>query len=430
MRAEGFVSRLDGVRANGSGWAARCPAHDDRRASLSVAEGEDGRVLVRCHAGCEVAAVVAALGMTERDLFPPREERTQGGGIVATYDYIDEAGALLFEVVRFNPKGFRQRRPDGAGGWIWNLDRARRVLFRLPRVLEVAKAGGVVFLVEGEKDVLALDQLGLTATTNPGGAGKWRPECAVAPRGRKGVVILPDNDEPGRKQAREAARTLHEAGVPVKVLELPGLPAKGDVSDWIKAGGTKPQLLELVKATPKWEPRAEAAGAPETVSPPEAPVGGAVVVCMADVERERVEWLWPGRFPLGKLVLLDGDPDLGKTTVALDLAARITGGHSMPGEERGTEPANVLLLMAEDGLGDTIRPRLEVAGADLSRVFAFEGVPTPEGGLTLPMLPEDGDVIRAEAERVKARAIFLDPLFAYVSSAARPRGRWWMPSSP
>jgi hypothetical protein len=141
----------------------------------------------------------------------------------------------------------------------------------------------------------------------------------------------------------------------------------------------------------------------------------AFVVRMADVKRERVEWLWPGRIPRGKLVLLDGDPDLGKTTVALDLAARITRGHSMPDDTVGGAPGNVLLMMAEDGLADTIRPRLDAAGADLNRVFALRGIPAPNGGERLPMLPDDGDMIRAEVERFAALAVFLDPLFAYVS---------------
>jgi hypothetical protein len=411
MRAEDFVRRLDGVRANGSGWSARCPAHDDRRASLSVAEGEDGRVLLRCHAGCEVVAVVAALGMTERDLFAPREERTLSGRIVATYDYTDEAGALLFQVVRFDPKGFRQRRPDGAGGWIWNLDGVRRVVFRLPRVLEAAKAGGVVFLVEGEKDVLGLERPGLTATTNAGGAGKWGPEYAEALRGCKGVVILPDNDEPGRKHARDAARTLHDAGVPVKVLELPGLPAKGDVSDWIKTGGTKKQLLELVKAVPRWEPAAGTDGA----APAREDLGSAVLVTVADVKPEPVEWLWRQRVPLAKVTVLDGDPGLGKSTLTLDLAARLSSGAAMPGESEGQESAGVVLLSGEDGIADTIRPRLEAANADLGRVVVMTAARDAEGKPRLPSLPDDVPAILSAIRNVGARLLVVDPLMAFLA---------------
>ena len=114
---------------------------------------------------------------------------------IATYAYHDENGELLFEVVRYQPKGFAQRRPDGTGGWIWNLDQVRRVLYRLPEIL-AADPNEPVFIVEGEKDVDALRALGLAATTNPGGAGKWRSEYGESLRGRQ-VVALPDNDAVG-----------------------------------------------------------------------------------------------------------------------------------------------------------------------------------------------------------------------------------------
>lgn len=254
------LSRLKDVRKSGAGWEALCPAHDDRKRSLSVTEGEDTRALVKCHAGsaCDFSAIVRAIGLGEKDLFPGRKERTLRGRIVATYDYEDEKGALLYQVVRYDPKDFRQRRPDGKGGWVWSLEGVRRVLYRLPRVLETAKAGRVVYVVEGEKDVEALEALGLVATCNAAGAGKWRPEYAEPFRGLKGAVILTDNDPPGRAHALDVARSLHAAGVPVKVLELPDLPEKGDVSDWIAAGGTKAKLLELQQAAPLWSPETNA----------------------------------------------------------------------------------------------------------------------------------------------------------------------------
>lgn len=253
--------RSDGTRA------ARCPAHDDRRASLSISEGADGRALLHCHAGCEIADVMRAIGLTMADLMPPRDERRpyangtskrhaapggpNGGGggarIVATYDYRDEDGELLYQVVRFEPKGFRQRRPNG-NGWTWNLDGVRRVLYRLSELL-AADFEAPMFLVEGEKDAETLARLGLCATTNAGGAGKWRAEYGEALRGRH-VVVLPDNDDPGRKHAAEAAAALAGMAASIKVVELSGLPAKGDVSDWLAKGGTVRALLELAEKTP------------------------------------------------------------------------------------------------------------------------------------------------------------------------------------
>ncbi len=140
------LSRLRKVKKSGTGWEACCPAHDDRHASLSVAVGDDGRVLLHCHAGCSTEEIVKALGLTMRDLYAPdsgaagsarsqgpqsptspKDKPAQAGRIVATYPYQDETGKLLFEVVRFDPKDFLQRRPDGKGGHIWKLDGVRRV---------------------------------------------------------------------------------------------------------------------------------------------------------------------------------------------------------------------------------------------------------------------------------------------------------------
>lgn len=164
--------------------------------------------------------------------------------IDTTYAYKDERGRLLFEVVRFEPKDFRQRKPDGKGGWLWSVKDVRQVPYHLPQLLE-AKPDQPVFIVEGEKDVLRLESLGLIATCNAGGAGKWPDELSKHFSDRR-VVILPDNDEPGRKHADKVAHALNMANADVRVLLLPGLPPKGDVSDWLDAGGTAETLHDLI----------------------------------------------------------------------------------------------------------------------------------------------------------------------------------------
>src|SRR5262249_41442791 len=127
-----ILSRLRGVRCNGNGWQALCPAHDDRNPSLSI-NVRDDKILIHCHAGCSQEAVLAALGIEGRELSLSVSDSERR--IVTTYDYQDENGKLLFQVVRFDPKGFRQRRPDGRGGWLWSLNGVRRVPYRLPDVL-------------------------------------------------------------------------------------------------------------------------------------------------------------------------------------------------------------------------------------------------------------------------------------------------------
>jgi hypothetical protein len=157
--------------------------------------------------------------------------------ILKTYPYTDEAGALLFETVRYDPKDFSQRRPDGQGGWIPNLKGVRRVLYRLPVLINA----DIVFMAEGEKDADALNKLGVVATTSPLGAGKWKPEYAESLRGKQ-VFVIPDADEKGRKHADDVLRSLDGVASSAKLVELPG--AK-DASEWIERGGTLEALIEL-----------------------------------------------------------------------------------------------------------------------------------------------------------------------------------------
>jgi len=172
MQTADLLSLLKGVKQEGNQWKALCPSHNDHEPSLSVKEA-DGKILIYCHAGCAVSDIVASLGFTMADLNLNGYESKPGSKIVAQYDYTDEAGELLYQVVRYDPKDFRQRKPDGAGGWVWNLKGIKPVLYRLPEVLKAVREGRTVYICEGEKDVDALRALGLTATTNSGGAEKW-----------------------------------------------------------------------------------------------------------------------------------------------------------------------------------------------------------------------------------------------------------------
>lgn len=166
--------------------------------------------------------------------------------IVATYDYHDEQGSLLFQVVRYAPKSFKQRRPDADGGWIWSLKGTRRVPYRLPELLG-SDVEAWVFVVEGEKDVDNLRSINLVATTNPGGGGKWTREFGRFFKDRK-VAVIGDNDRDGRKHEAAVAKSLGPVVSDLKVIRLPGLPEKGDVSDWLAAGHTGADLMELVES--------------------------------------------------------------------------------------------------------------------------------------------------------------------------------------
>lgn len=190
------IARALNARRSGAGWIAKCPAHDDKNPSLSIRDA-DGKVLLHCHAGCTQGDVIDAL--KAHGVWQP--ERTENSQIVAEYDYTDEQGSLLYQVVRYQPKDFKQRRPDGCGGWIWRKG-SRQVLYHLPEVLEAP----IVFVVEGERDVETLREYGFVATTNAGGAkAHWAPQFTEALRGRE-VILIPDNDAPGRKRVVNIAR--------------------------------------------------------------------------------------------------------------------------------------------------------------------------------------------------------------------------------
>lgn len=135
-----------------------------------------------------------------------------------------------------------------------------------------------------------------------------------------------------------------------------------------------------------------------------------------------MSWLWQPRIPLAKLTVLDGDPGLGKSALTLDLAARISRASAMPDGSRGLpEPAGVLLLTAEDGLGDTVRPRLEAMGADLTRVRALKGVPGATADALTPIeLPRDLSLVESEASACRAALIVFDPLSAHLGSEINP----------
>lgn len=277
------LAAFPGARATGTGWQARCPSHEDRRASLSLSVGDDGTALIYCHAGCDPQNVIQAAGLDWADLFPESSSRRTGPAprpakrrVVAQYDYRTPDGALDFQVVRLEPKDFRQRRPDPTlpDGWAWKSGN-KDLVYRLPELL-AAPAEAWVFVVEGEKDVDRLRALGLVATCNAGGAGKWRPAHGKHLRGRR-VAILPDNDDAGREHAVQVATSAEGLAAELRVVELPELPSKGDVSDWLAAGGTAAQLVDLVDAAPRWR------SAPD--DPDSCPCG--TVECAAREQRFR-----------------------------------------------------------------------------------------------------------------------------------------------
>lgn len=358
MTIDDVLARL-GIKAESgrTQYKAHCPAHPDDKPSLSITLKPDGMILWKCHAGCSQEDVGRALGILngQPSSAPPhsipksasKPRASKDAKVVAVYQYLDEKGALLFEVVRKDDKTFPQRRPDGKNGYIWKLDGVRRVLYRLPELI-AADPGEFVFIAEGEKDVDNLRAGGLVATTNPGGAGSeennfnWLESYSEVLQGRR-ICILPDNDEKGRKHAQQVAASLHGKAADVRILELSGLPAKGDVSDWLGVEGNGPALLYAMAegARPYIPPPAPSI---EEDSPQRQTRWQAGELLRA-VFTDPV-WFVPGLVPAG-LTILAGRPKIGKSWLALQIAIAIATGGVVLG--RKVERRKVLYIALEDG---------------------------------------------------------------------------------
>ena len=391
-----ILSKLLDAKRNGSGWMARCPAHEDGRASLSISAGDDGRALIHCHAGCAPEAIVAALGLKLADLMPadsgkaclsPRattKAKKAGGqskghsAVYATaeeavvklerehgphsaaWTYHDAAGKPVGMIVRWDTAAGKDIRPVSrtTEGWIIGGMREPRPLYRLPELL--ARPDERVYVTEGEQAADAAATVGLLATTSPHGSESAAKADWSALAGRD-VVILPDNDGAGRRYANGVASILIKLQPAAKatIVELPGLPPKGDMYDWLDdRDATEPDSLRalverLVDATP-------------TVDPSEV-IGGPILQCLADVEPVTVRWLWPGRVPFGRITLLVGRPGEGKSFLTIYMASRVSTGSPWP-DGSHCPRGSVILISAEDDPGDTIRPRLDAHHGDARRV--------------------------------------------------------------
>jgi len=369
VELDDFTTRLIGVRHMPSGIAAQCPAHHDQHASLSVNAGEHGGVVVKCHAGCTAESIVGALGLGLSDLMGKPY-------VVETYQYVTAEGVHAYLVERWtNPKTFR---------CVPSLPvPAARVLYNLPAVLWAVGAGQVVYVVEGERDVNTLAGRGVVATTNVGGAGKWLTHYSDWLTGGH-LVIVADNDAPGRDHARAVAAAVKPVAASVALVHAP---VGKDVTDFLSAGYDLDRLAPLPDLDDVGSYRADR------------------------IRVKGVNWGWGGYVPLGKLSMIEGDPGDGKSLLTIDLAARWSTGATLPDGSNGAGPWPVILVSAEDDMDDTIVPRLMAAGARLDYVHLITHGASPD----LPFdLVTGVPALRALAMATGARAIMLDPLSAFL----------------
>lgn len=440
-----LLDRLNGVRERGTGWRAHCPAHDDGRPSLDIDLGDDGRILLICRsAGCSAQAIVGAVGLTLRDLQPPSGPYPPHGGPrpkkkELTFATIDEAvqaacgsarhgGSWVYQdadgqdsmlVVRRDlrdgSKDFRQLH-RAQGLWAFGSPTGPRHLLDLPRLLR--READHAFVVEGEKCVDALNEVGLLATTSSGGANSPQRSdwAALAPYA---VTILIDNDDPGRTYGQRVSRILlaQNPGARVSILALADLPVHGDVVDWIAArrdeGLDNDAIAEQLSTLEGERIRASAESKDNReVEYDREPV----LTRMADIESQEVEWLWKGRVPLGRLTLLVGAPGTGKSYVTTDIAARVSTGTAFP-DGAPCVHGEAILISAEDDPADTIRPRLDALGADVTRVHLLVTVRCKSAGRTRETLftLKDLDALdKALGSHPACRLVVVDPIGSFL----------------
>ena len=308
-------------KKNGQEWKAICPKHSDTDPSLSINEVKG---LYKCFA-CEFKGSLYDAS------------KTNIRKIIATYDYTDQEGNLLYQTVRHDPKDFRQRRPDGNGGWIWNLQEIETVLYRLPEILKSDE----VIVVEGEKDADNLSLLGFCGTTCPMGAGKWRPHFNKVLEG-KNIILCPDNDEPGRKHMVMIAESLNGTTKSLKSIDLPSLEEKGDVTDFIlkysDPEDAKKEILRLIEQTPPYKLAQK-----KTIED--------IILTTQDFHDlqfpRRAYFLYPWLADQ-QIILITGERGLGKSFLGHGIAGAISQGKNLgPWEFMGSGPILIIGVPSE-----------------------------------------------------------------------------------
>jgi hypothetical protein len=328
-------------------------------------------------------------------------------GSATVYKIRDADGRLVAEHVREDkPDGdkvVRWRLPDGT--WSLNGTRLEQLPLYGSEQVSTWDEDDLIVVAEGEKpcDALARTDFFYALGTVCGSASVPGKESLEVLRGRR-VVLWPDNDEAGRKHMERIAERLHSIAAEVLIYTWDEAPEKGDAADHpiVKARDRKAldRLLTDLESAPRWKPE----------KPPNGHVPEIEDVVASSIETKPVEWLWKGRIPKGKLTMLDGDPDLGKSVVTMDIAARVSTGRGFS-DGWPCEAGNVLILNLEDASEDTIVPRLKAHGADLGRIFILPAtVPGGNGDPKLLELPRDLLMVENKVIQREAVLLILDPL--------------------
>jgi 5S rRNA maturation endonuclease (ribonuclease M5) len=362
-------------RQYGGAWKARCPAHEDHDPSLSFRHTGD-RTVLYCHASCASEDVLAALRLSMRDLY---DEPT--GRYLATYEYRDLLGVPVRRVHRKADKKFEQYHVDDADPTV--------VLYRLPEVAATIAAGRPIWLVEGEEDVHALEQLGAVATTAPAGASNFG-KVDVGPLKGAQVIAVVDQDAAGQKWAAEVHRRLDGWAAS---LTFRAAKVGKDASDHAAAGHGLDDFVAALIGSDASDTRT------------------LVAVAADGMTMKAPRWLWDQRVPAGAITLLAGREGIGKSTISYDLAGRTTRG-DLPGIHQGT-PRAVGVVASEDSWESVILPRLFAARADLRHIYKVEAR-TEEGRYETISAPADLVQLAQLVDRHGLALVVLDPIMSVI----------------
>ena len=469
---EEFLSRLVGVRNSSSGWEARCPCRDDdKNPSLSVAEDSNGTVLVHCHRGdgCGVEKICSSVGLRPADLYPvkiEKKERPQEKEkltLVKEYDYLDESGTLLFQKLRYvnqwGTKTFRQRKPLDNGEWVYSLGDTPKILYNLPYVVQAKEANVPIWLVEGEKDADTLMDMGIVATTAPGGAGKWL-EINTASLAGTTVEIVADNDSVGKAHAINVCEQLRKAGCTATIFISPY--AK-DVTDHLQAGYSLDELeyfepSEFVEEIHAEEQEVEkekdkgqetldriskilanddlntlqklvkASTIISSFSSDEAPDPGRLVEWqsfLAETDDDTYEWIIPGLLEKGERVIVVAAEGVGKTMLARQIAICCMWGIH-PFTYQPMDQVRTLTIDLENPERIIRRTSRGIGAAAANRAKMHRRVTAPTGSLVVKpdgldlLKASDRLIIEGHIEKTNPQLIVFGPLYkAFVDPGGR-----------